>query len=138
MNIDNVDFQIINILHENSKLSFKEIGEKIHLTGQAVGVRVNKLVDEGIIENFTININKAKLGINITAIIKIYMNTSDHLSIRKLIDSRDEIVEAFRIGADCCYLLKVETTSNEILNDLLDEINKYANYQVSLSIAKLK
>jgi len=138
MSIDNVDLEIINILCENSKLSFKEIGEKIHMTGQAVGIRINKLIDDGIIENFTINFNKEKLGINIIAMIKVYMKTNDHGKIRKLIDNTDEIVEAFRVSADACYFLKVETDSNEVLNNLLDKINEYANYQLSLSVAKLK
>lgn len=138
MNIDYIDFKILNILSKNSKLSFKEIGKKVHLTGQAIGARINKLIDYGIIKNFTINIDKEKLGINITAMIKVYMNTSDHYRIKKLIDTTDEIVEAFRVSADACYFLKVETNSNEKLNKILDDITKYANYQLSISIAKLK
>jgi Lrp/AsnC family leucine-responsive transcriptional regulator len=138
MSIDNVDLEIINILCKNSKLSFKEIGGEIHMTGQAVGIRINKLIDDGIIENFTINFNKEKLGINIIAMIKVYMKTNDHGKIKKLIDNTDEIVEAFRVSADACYFLKVETGSNEVLNNLLDKINEYANYQLSLSVAKLK
>lgn len=138
MNIDNVDLQIIDILCENSKLSFKEIGEKIHLTGQAVGVRINKLIDEGIIKNFTVNINKEKLGIKITAMITIIMNSHEHSRLKKLIDSTDMIVEAFKISGDGCYLLRVETSSNEMLDSLLDEINQFANYRLTISIAKLK
>lgn len=138
MSIDQVDYKIINILRENSKLSFKEIGDKIHMTGQAVGVRVNKLIDEGIIEHFSIVVNKEKLGINITALIKVYMKKLEHLKIRNLIDNTDIIVEAYRTSADCCYLLKVETSSNEELNRILDNISEFATYQLTLSIGKLK
>lgn len=138
MNIDTLDLEIIKMLSENAKLSFKEIGEKVHMTAQAVGVRINKLADEGVIENFTININKEKLGINTTALIKIYMNTYDHTKIKKLIKNTDEIVEAYRISADGCYSIKVETKSNEKLNSILDSINEFANYQLSLFISKLK
>ncbi len=138
MKIDNLDLEIIRILSENSKLTFKEIGERVHLTGQAIGARINKLVEEGIIENFTININKEKLGIGITALIKIYMSTYDHSKIKSLIQDTEEIVEAFRVSSDGCYFLKVETSSNEFLNNLLDKINEFANYQLSLSISKLK
>ncbi len=138
MKIDNLDLEIMKILSENSKLTFKEIGEKIHLTGQAVGARVNKLVDEEIIENFTINTNKEKLGIKVTAMIKIFMYTYDHSKLKSMIANTDEIVEAYRISADACYFLKVETTSNERLNNILDRINEFANYQLFLSISKLK
>lgn len=138
MNVDEIDLKILNILKENSKLSFKDIGEKIHLTGQAVGARVNKLVDDGIIENFTININKENLGITNTAFIKIYMTTYDHSKIKAIINDYEEIVEAFRISADGCYLLKVESSDKDFLNSLLDKITEFANYQLSLSVSKIK
>lgn len=41
--MDIIDEQILAILKHNSKLSNKEIGEMVHLTGQAVGNRILKL-----------------------------------------------------------------------------------------------
>ncbi len=138
MNIDQVDHQIINILRKDSKLSHKEIGEKIHMTGQAVGVRVNRLMEVGVIENFTIKVNNEKIGIPITALIKVFMKKLEHNKIRHLIQRTDTIVEAYRTSADCCYFLKVETTTNEELNHILDEISDFATYQLTLSIGKMK
>ncbi|WP_410745227.1 Lrp/AsnC family transcriptional regulator [Clostridium neonatale] len=138
INVDNIDMQIIDILSENSKLSFKEIGDNIHLTGQAVGSRVSKLIENGIIEKFTLKINKELLGINIIALIKVYMKTNNHNRMIEIINNNDEIVEAHRVSSDACYFLKLETDSNNTLNRILDEINEFANYQLSLSVNKIK
>lgn len=40
----------------------KELGEKVHLTGQATSARVLKLEENGIIEGYTIKVNQVKLG----------------------------------------------------------------------------
>jgi len=138
INVDNIDIQIINLLRENSKLSFKEIGGKIHLTGQAVGARVNKLIENNVIEKFTIKTNKELLGINIIALIKVYMKTNAHNKMISIIKNNDEIVEAHKVSSDACYFLKLETDSNHVLNKILDEINEFANYQLSLSVNKIK
>lgn len=138
MKLDEIDFSILKELKEDSKLTFKDIGEKLHMTGQAVGTRVNKLVDEGVIERFTIDVNSHKLGIVNTSFVKIYMNSYDHSKINTLINKYDEITEAFRISSDCCYLLKIETSDNMYLNSILDEITTFANYQVSISLDKVK
>jgi len=66
------------------------------------------------------------------------MNTHDHTKIKKLIAETDEITEAFRISADGCYMLKVETKNNELLNNIIDKINEFANYQLSIVVSKLK
>ena len=138
INVDNIDIQIINLLRENSKLSFKEIGDKIHLTGQAVGTRVNKLIENNIIEKFTIKANNELLGINIIALIKVYMKTNAHNKMINIIKNNDEIVEAHKVSSDACYFLKLETDNSKVLNKILDEINEFANYQLSLSVNKIK
>lgn len=138
MAMDHTDLEIINLLSENAKLTFREIGEQIHLTGQAVGVRINKMVEDGVIENFTINVNKEKLGIRIIAIVKIIMTTHDHGKIRAYIAKTPEIVEAHRVSGEGCYFLRVEAPHNERLNEILDGVTSFANYQLSVSIGKVK
>lgn len=97
-----------------------------------------KLIDEGIIERFTIDVNNCKLGITNTSFIKIYMNSYEHSKIRTVIDKYDEITEAFKISSDCCYLLKIETSDNNSSNAILDEVTTFANYQVSVSLDRIK
>lgn len=46
---DSTDFKIIQLLQENARMNSKEIGEIVHLTGQAVGKRINKLEEAGVI-----------------------------------------------------------------------------------------
>lgn len=138
MKFDEIDLAILSELKENSKLTFKEIGEKLHLTGQAVGTRVTKLIDSGIIEKFTIDINKENIGINNISYIKIYMNSNNHEKVKMLINKYSEVTECYKISSDCCYLLKVESSDNNFLNKLLDEITKFANYQVSMVLNKIK
>lgn len=54
-NMDQIDKQIIEMLKNDSKQNFKSIGEQIHMTGQAVGNRVRKLEDDGIIEGIQLS-----------------------------------------------------------------------------------
>lgn len=138
MKFDNIDLEILNILKQNSKITFKELGSKLHMTGQAIGARVTKLIDEGVIKNFTINIDKTKLENITTSFIKIYMTTADHSRIKNLISKRSEIKEAFRVAGDGCYILRVETSSNFTLNKIIDEINIFANYQISNVLTEVK
>ncbi|MGL5066358.1 MAG: Lrp/AsnC family transcriptional regulator [Sarcina sp.] len=137
MKIDDIDIKILKLLEENSKQSLKEIGEKLHMTGQAIGFRVTKLVEMNIIKNFTISINKSKLHIT-TSFIKVYMTTHNHSRIKNLISKKTEITEAFRVAGDGCYILRIETINNTQLNQIIDEINEFANYQISNVLSNIK
>ncbi|MGL4741352.1 MAG: Lrp/AsnC family transcriptional regulator [Sarcina sp.] len=138
MKIDDIDLKILNHLKTNSKITFKEIGESLHLTGQAIGMRVNKLLDENIIQNFTININKNKLENTTTSFITVYMTTADHSRIKNLITKTPEIQKAYRVAGDGCYIIEIETNDNAVINRIIKDITTFANYKISNVLDKLK
>lgn len=138
MELDNIDFQILRLLSENSRIQWKELGTEIHMTGQAVGNRIKKLEESGVITAYTLAINELKLGIIYTAFIIIYMKTASHDSFISYVNDRNEVVEAHRISGEGCYHLKIKIDSQQTLNIILNEILEYGNYQLYLSINEVK
>jgi len=136
--VDQTDIEIIKLLTQNSRMQWLEIGELVHLTGQAVKNRINRLEKQGVIEGYTVKINLGILGREVTAFVTVFMKTVDHIAFQKHIRECDLIFEAHRISGEGCYLLKVHTSNKQELIDFLDDILKYGNYKVNLSIDKLK
>ncbi len=48
--MDQTDMLILAELSQNSRITMKELGEKVHLTGQAASSRVAKLEDTGVLD----------------------------------------------------------------------------------------
>lgn len=48
--LDPIDLKIIALLKQDSRLTNKEIGQRVHRTGQAVGARIAQLMDAGVIK----------------------------------------------------------------------------------------
>jgi Lrp/AsnC family leucine-responsive transcriptional regulator len=136
--LDATDLQILKILEQDGRLQWKEIGERVHMTGQAVAMRIQKMVDDGVIEGFTVRVNPIKLGLGIVFYITVYMKSNDHASFRQFIENRSEIVEAHRTSGGGCYLLKANVPDHQAMNELLDAILPFGNYGVSQSIQRLK
>lgn len=135
--MDEIDYKIIKLLKENSRIQWKEIGDSIHLSGQAVGNRIRRMEEEGVIEKFTIIVDELKLGKLIQAFITVFMKSNNHAEFQRYIKNNPNIIEANRISGEGCYFLKASISSQEDLNKTLDEILKYANYRVNLSIGKI-
>lgn len=60
------------------------------------------------------------------------------MEFKNYIKKSDIVVEAYRISGEGCYLLKVVAETQEKLVQFLDEILKYGNYKVNLSIEEIK
>lgn len=134
MELDNIDFQILQILNENARIQWKDLGNQIHMTGQAVGNRIKKLEDSGVIKAYSLIVDEMKIGLTYTAFVIIYMKTANHDPFLRCIRERKEVVEAHRVSGEGCYHLKVKVNSQEQLNLFLNEILKFGNYALYLSI----
>lgn len=138
MELDNIDFQILRLLSENSRIQWKDLGEQIHMTGQAVGNRIKKLEDSGVIKAYSLIVDEMKFGLIFTAFVIIYMKTANHDSFIRFLNDRNEVVEAHRVSGEGCYHLKIKVDSQETLNLFLNKILDYGNYTLYLSILETK
>ncbi|WP_371069481.1 Lrp/AsnC family transcriptional regulator [Sediminibacillus sp. JSM 1682029] len=135
--LDKTDMRILEELTNNSRITMKELGEKVHLTGQAASERVVKLENSGVIEGYTIDLNQTKLGYAIYAFITIFTQSANHQPYLSFIKSQEPyIIHNYKISGEGCYLLECRFPSNEGLNDFLIALNEHANYKLSIVIDK--
>ncbi|MHA6487640.1 Lrp/AsnC family transcriptional regulator [Bacillus vallismortis] len=135
--LDHTDMQILEELSKNSRITMKELGEKVHLTGQAAASRIAKLEDNGVIEGYTIKVNQVKLGCYIHALLNIYTKNTHHHPYLSFIKTQDKyVINNYKISGDGCYLLECKFPSNETLDQFLVELNKHVNYKLSIVINK--
>ncbi|WP_025690073.1 Lrp/AsnC family transcriptional regulator [Paenibacillus zanthoxyli] len=137
--LDEIDLLILRQLMQDSTLSHKEIGRAVHMTGQAVGARIRRLRELGVITGYSIGWDPEKLGLNVHALITVFLNSgSAHQTFLQFVASEEEIEEAYRVSGEGCYWMRVRTESPERLNALLDRLVKYGNYKLSLAIGQVK
>ncbi|MFP7253791.1 Lrp/AsnC family transcriptional regulator [Terribacillus goriensis] len=135
--LDHTDLQILEELSKNSRITMKELGEKVHLTSPAASARVAKLEDSGIIEAYTIRINDVRMGFYIHAFITIFTQNTNHRPFLSFTDAqKDFVIQNYKISGDGCYLLECKFQSNETMNTFLEALNQYANYKLSIVINK--
>ncbi|MEF3354142.1 Lrp/AsnC family transcriptional regulator [Paenibacillus sp. GYB006] len=135
--MDQTDKRIIEELSQNSRITMKELGARVHLTGAAAAARVEKLEDTGVIEGYSIKVNQTKLGCFTYAFLNIYIKSTHHQPFLSFIqEKREHILNNYKISGDGCYLLECRFPSNEALNQFLLDLNNYANYKLSIVIDK--
>lgn len=136
--LDHTDMHILHELSKNSRIKMKDLGEKVHLTGQAAASRIAKLEDNGVIEKYSITVNQEKLGCFMHAFINIYLHDIHHHPFLSFVKTQNRfILNHYKISGDGCYLLECRFPSNEYLNEFLNNLNEFANYKISTVINKM-
>ncbi|MFC2949384.1 Lrp/AsnC family transcriptional regulator [Virgibacillus sediminis] len=135
--LDTTDMHILDELSKNSRITMKKLGEKVHLTGQAAADRVAKLEERGVIEGYSIKVDHSKLGCHIHAFITVMIQSTNHQPFLSFIKIQEnQIRRNYKISGDGCYLLECMFPSNERLDEFLMDLNKHANYKLSIVINK--
>jgi len=118
--MDIVDLKILELLKDNSRMSFNEISQSVGKTEATVRRRVKKLTDDGVIRKFTIDYtidNKPRTR----ATVKVEPDFKEIKRIlRELLDI-EEITNIWRLSGDCGLFMKVEIPSIEQFNPLIEE-----------------
>jgi len=118
--LDLIDLKIIEELKNNSRVSFSDISQRIDKTEATVRRRVKKLLEDGVITRFTIDYDiESKQGISAT--IKAVPDFKDIKRIIKQLASIDEIKNIWRLSGDCGLLMKVDISSIEKFNPLIED-----------------
>ena len=69
--LDNISWKILKELQIDARVTYAELGRRVGLTTPAVIERVRKLEDAGIITGYRIELDTAKVGLPITAFIRM-------------------------------------------------------------------
>ena len=118
--MDIVDLKILELLKDDSRMSFNDISENVGKTEATVRRRVKKLKEEGIIKKFTIEYridNKPRTR----ATVKVEPDFKEIKRILKELLEIEEITNIWRLSGDCGLFMKVEIESIEKFNPLIEE-----------------
>ena len=76
VNLDIIDYQILEQLKDNGRKPYRQIAQELHLAVGTITNRVQKLEEQGIIQGFHIQLVYQQLGYKLEIIIKIEHNAS--------------------------------------------------------------
>ncbi|MGI8885010.1 MAG: Lrp/AsnC family transcriptional regulator [Pyrinomonadaceae bacterium] len=123
--MDEIDWKILKELQVNARISFAELGRRIGLTTPAVIERIRKLEDAKIITGYRAEIDTAKVGLPITAFIRMSISGVDYSRISKVAEESKEVLECHRGTGGDSFIMKVAVADVEHLQNLIDRLTPY-------------
>lgn len=118
--LDELDYQILEILINDSRTPYLEIARMCHVSGGTIHVRMKKMEDMGIIKGAKLLINTSKLGYDVCCFVGIYLDKSSSFSnVVEEMKKIKEIVELHYTTGEYSIFIKVICKSISHLQDLL-------------------
>lgn len=76
LNLDKLDYQIIQHMMEDAEISYADLGKKLFVSGGTIHVRIKKLQEMGVVEGTRLHVNTRTLGYKVIAFVGIFLEKS--------------------------------------------------------------
>ncbi len=133
--LDETGWRILEALQDNARLSFSELGQRVGLSSPAVAERVRRMEDAGIISGYRAEVNTAKIGYPITAIMRMHSQGERCSRLNAQVREIPEVLECYRVTGEDCHFMKVMVSSVEHLESLIDRLSMYGQVTTSIVLS---
>jgi Lrp/AsnC family leucine-responsive transcriptional regulator len=121
--MDAVDFSIVELLRENSRRTYADIGDRVALSAPAVKRRIDRLEATGVITAYTIVTDEAKLGRPLQAFTELRFAGNTRVdAIAGIAESIPEVQAVFTVAGDPDALAWIRVRDVEDLKRVVDQL----------------
>lgn len=130
VNLDSKDLQILHLLQENSRITVKEISDKIHLSTTPVHERIKRMELSGVIRQYATLVDHTKVKKGLMVIC--YVSLKEHSKAAgnkfiKTIHELNEVIECYNISGEFDFMLKVVSENMNAYYDF--HVNKLSQIE---------
>lgn len=138
MELDEIDYKILEILRKDARTPFTEVGRDLGVSDATVHVRVNKMMDEGIIKRYTILVDEEALGKKVRGFVLINVNPGFLEAVTNQLFENEKLSAVYEIHGPNDLIVKVEAGDLDEMRDIMLQVREIPNVATSELITVLK
>jgi Lrp/AsnC family leucine-responsive transcriptional regulator len=133
--MDSKDRAIVEVLQEDARSTYAQIGARVGLSASTVHDRVRKLERRGIIRGYRASVDPQSVGLDVTALISVMpLDPSQPDDLPDRVVEFSEVEDCYSVAGHENYILKVRTRTTADLEDLLRRIREKGGVQTRTTV----
>jgi Lrp/AsnC family leucine-responsive transcriptional regulator len=133
--LDNFGRKILAALQHDARCSIAELSRRIGLSQTRTAERLRRMQDAGIIQGYTVEIDREALGLPLLAYIRLTCNGGTYHSFLKFVKSAEQVQECHHLTGGDAFLLKVTMASIGDLEKFVERLLPYGDPITSIVLS---
>lgn len=126
--MDSLDRSIVDQLRHNARGSYGDIGNVVGLSASAVKRRVDRMVADGAIRGFTVQVDPAIDGLGTEAYVELFCRgTVSPADLRAQLSKVPEVVEAGTVSGEADAIVRLRARNIVGLESALERVRESGN-----------
>ena len=123
--LDATNLRLLEELQRDARTSLAELGRRVGLSPPAVGERLRRLEQDGVITGYRVEVDPRRLGYSLGVQLRVRPSPRQLKGVADLARQCGEVVECHRVTGDDCYVMTAYVRDVEHLEELIDRFAAY-------------
>ena len=117
--LSDVERQILSLLRQNARTSYKVIAHRTGVAISTVHNVVKRLIDKGVIKNFSLKLDSKKIGYDLTVIIGILTEQGSLKEVEQRLVQHPNVCQVYIVTGEYDLIVIAKFAHTNELNDFI-------------------
>ena len=140
--LDALDRRLVDLLTQNARYTYSELGERLGLSRVAIKNRMDALEQRGVIEGYTVIVNPQRLGSAVSCYYEIETRPEALPRVIAALQDCPSITQIYRVTGACRLHVHAVAASQEELETLtcevMDQLSGVERIESSVILSRVK
>jgi Lrp/AsnC family transcriptional regulator for asnA, asnC and gidA len=122
--LDDIDKNIIRILQDDARTSYREIQDRLGISIGTIHNRISKLRDLGVVQGYTLRLSNEKLGYKLTFLIRVNVDGKHTEEILEDLTKIPEVCSIFHTTGEQSAALICRFKDSEDVHKFIRQLNE--------------
>lgn len=140
--LDELDRKILDLLTQNARYSYSELGERLGLSRVAIKNRMDALEQRGVIEGYTVIVNPQRTGGAISCYYEIEVRPDALAEVIRILNDCPTVTQIYRVTGECrLHAHAVAAGQDELerlMTQVLDRLPGILSLRTNVILSRIK
>lgn len=140
--LDELDQKIVQLLIQNARMSYSEIGQLVGISRVAVKMRIQALENCGVIEEYTAVINPQKISGAVSCYFEIETRPDTFVQVMEILRENETITQIYRVtGKNKLHVHAVAASGEEmerLIAQVMDPLPGVISNSCNMILSRIK
>lgn len=136
--LDQTDIDILDVLQQDARISYAELGRRVGLSSTAVTERVHRLEEAGVLKGYHADVDLKALGLSVTVFIELTTPTGMCFAAQGFALQQAGVIEAHCVTGEKDVIIKAVVPSVESIEGLVERLMRHGKVTTSIVLTSGK
>jgi Lrp/AsnC family leucine-responsive transcriptional regulator len=132
LDLDETDWTLLREFQAHARITLSEASRRVGLTAPAVGERMRRLEESGVVRGYHAAIDLEKAGRPLLAFIRVRFSGGKYDAFERLVERSPEILECHHVTGEDCFIVKAAVATMPELERLASSLAKFGPTATSI------